>query len=222
MKKALTGEGMSLMWCVARATSTSWWGAADVIILRLNGDALTVNGANVLAFDADSIQHDIKMVQGAGGFAAGGMFNVYLQGQGQVAIITRGTPSCSAPPGPHLRRHRRGPRPGRPTSRRSSRSRSTPRCFHRQGFGRGLPDGLPGSGLGPRAAGRDALRRGVGLTAARTSGATVPARTAATTPAAGLDVIRTAIGRGFASPPWSACTWPGSHGGPRRRRTASS
>jgi uncharacterized protein (AIM24 family) len=92
MKKALTGEGMSLMRVRGQGDVYFAVGAADVIILRLNGDALTVNGANVLAFDADSIQHDIKMVQGAGGFAAGGMFNVYLQGQGQVAIITRGTP----------------------------------------------------------------------------------------------------------------------------------
>ena len=92
LKSKVTGEGMSLMRCRGQGDVYFAVGAADVLILGLNGDAMSVNGENVLAFDADSINHDIKMVQGAGGIAAGGLFNVYLQGQGQVAILTRGTP----------------------------------------------------------------------------------------------------------------------------------
>lgn len=92
LKSQVTGEGMSLMRCRGQGDVYFAVGAADVLILGLNGDAMSVNGENVLAFDADSINHDIKMVQGAGGIAAGGLFNVYLQGQGQVAILTRGTP----------------------------------------------------------------------------------------------------------------------------------
>ena len=91
MKKAMTGEGMSLMRVRGQGDVYFAVGASDVIVLKLNGDALTCNGSNVLAFDADTIQHDIKRVQGAG-MTAGGMFNVFLQGQGHVAIITRGTP----------------------------------------------------------------------------------------------------------------------------------
>ncbi len=91
MKSALTGEGMSLMKVQGQGDVYFAVNAADVVILTLNGDALTCNGANVLAFD-DTLTHDIKMVQGAGGMAAGGMFNVFIQGQGQVALMTQGTP----------------------------------------------------------------------------------------------------------------------------------
>jgi uncharacterized protein (AIM24 family) len=92
MKKAVTGEGMSLMRCRGQGDVYFAVASADVTILTLHGDAITCNGTNVLAFDADSIAHDIKMVQGAGGIMGGGLFNVFLQGQGQVALMTRGTP----------------------------------------------------------------------------------------------------------------------------------
>jgi len=91
MKSALTGEGMSLMKVQGQGDVYFAVGAANVVIITLNGDAVTCNGANVLAFD-DSLTHDIKMVQGAGGMAAGGMFNVYIQGQGQVALMSHGDP----------------------------------------------------------------------------------------------------------------------------------
>jgi uncharacterized protein (AIM24 family) len=66
--------------------------AADVHLIDIeHGDAITINGANVLAFDS-TVQYDIKMVQGLGMFSSAGMFNCVFTGQGRIAITTKGTP----------------------------------------------------------------------------------------------------------------------------------
>src|SRR4029453_1669006 len=66
--------------------------AQDIYLIDLEGnDALSINGANVLAFDA-TLQYDIKMVQGMGMLSAAGLFNCVFSGQGRIAITTHGTP----------------------------------------------------------------------------------------------------------------------------------
>jgi uncharacterized protein (AIM24 family) len=65
--------------------------AQDVHLLYLENDAITVNGSNLLAFDA-GIDWDIKKVEGASGMVAGGLFNTALQGSGWVAIVSDGPP----------------------------------------------------------------------------------------------------------------------------------
>ena len=52
-------------------------------------DAITVNGRNLLAFDA-GIDWDIKRVEGASGMMGGGLFNTALNGTGWVAIVDDG------------------------------------------------------------------------------------------------------------------------------------
>lgn len=64
--------------------------AQEVFLVTLEGDALSVNGQNLLAFDAN-IEWDIHRVQGAGALA-GGAFNTVLQGHGQVGLVSDGTP----------------------------------------------------------------------------------------------------------------------------------
>src|SRR5215217_8110600 len=51
---------------------------------------MTVNGENILAFDA-GIDWDIRRVEGAGRLA-GGLFNVVLEGTGTVAVTSDGEP----------------------------------------------------------------------------------------------------------------------------------
>jgi uncharacterized protein (AIM24 family) len=92
LKQKLTGEGVPLMKLSGRGDVFLADRAADVHIIDLDqGDAITINGANVLAFDA-SVQYDIKMVQGMGMMSNSGMFNCVFSGQGRVAITTAGTP----------------------------------------------------------------------------------------------------------------------------------
>ncbi len=63
-----------------------------VHVLRLDRDSLSVNGANILAFEA-GIEWDITRVKGGtAGMLAGGLFNVHLQGTGLVALVSDGEP----------------------------------------------------------------------------------------------------------------------------------
>lgn len=91
LKRAVTGEGVALM--TARGQGEVWFaaGAADCFILELDqGDALSINGRNVLCFDP-SLSYDIQMVRGAGMFG-GGLFNCVFTGQGRLAITCDGQP----------------------------------------------------------------------------------------------------------------------------------
>lgn len=92
LKKAATGESLRLM----QATGTGEVFLADqamlVHTLRLENDALTVNGRNILAFE-DGIDWDITRVKGGtAGMLAGGLFNVHLKGTGMVALVSDGQP----------------------------------------------------------------------------------------------------------------------------------
>lgn len=92
LKQKVTGEGVPLMKVSGRGDLFLADRAADVHIIDLEGnDAITINGANVLAFDS-TVQYDIKMVQGAGMLSTAGMFNCVFTGQGRIAITTQGTP----------------------------------------------------------------------------------------------------------------------------------
>ncbi|PFG03179.1 AIM24 family protein [Bacillus sp. es.036] len=91
-KKALTGEGASLM----KAEGSGKLYLADagkkISILHLqNGESISVNGNDLLAFE-DGIQWDIKMMKRITGMMAGGLFNVTCQGPGMVAITSHYEP----------------------------------------------------------------------------------------------------------------------------------
>jgi uncharacterized protein (AIM24 family) len=91
LKKALTGEGLPLMRCSGQGDLFLAHNADEVHLLYLDGDALSVNGKNILAFDP-SISWDVRRVEGAG-MMSGGLFNTLLQGTGWVAVVAHGTPA---------------------------------------------------------------------------------------------------------------------------------
>jgi uncharacterized protein (AIM24 family) len=91
VKKAVTGEGQSLMKMTGTGEVFLADQAQDIHLIKLENDAITVNGANLLAFDA-GIDWDIQRVQGASAFMGGGLFNTSLQGSGWVAILSDGPP----------------------------------------------------------------------------------------------------------------------------------
>jgi uncharacterized protein (AIM24 family) len=92
IKQKMTGEGVPLMKVAGSGDLFLADRASDVHLIDLEGnDAITINGANVLAFDS-TVQYDIKMVQGLGMFSTAGMFNCVFSGQGRIAITTKGTP----------------------------------------------------------------------------------------------------------------------------------
>jgi uncharacterized protein (AIM24 family) len=92
LKKAVTGEGTQLMKMTGTGEVFLADTAQDVHLIKLENDAITCNGANVLAFDA-GIDWDIQKVQGGmAGAMAGGLFNMALSGSGWVAVISDGPP----------------------------------------------------------------------------------------------------------------------------------
>lgn len=91
LKQAATGEGLAVMRCTGTGEMFLGDLAADVQILYLENDMVSVNGRNVLAF-SESIQWDIHRVQARGAAMTGDLYNVSLRGTGFVAITTKGEP----------------------------------------------------------------------------------------------------------------------------------
>ena len=92
VKKALTGEGASLMKITGSGEVFLADQAQEIHLIYLENDFITVNGPNLLAFDA-GIDWDIhRLSGGAAGAMAGGLFNMGLTGTGWVAILSDGPP----------------------------------------------------------------------------------------------------------------------------------
>ena len=90
-KSAVTGEGVSVMVCSGSGELFLADDAAEIQIIYLENDAISVNGRNVLAF-SNSIQWDIHRIQARGAAMTGGLYNVSLRGTGYVAVTTKGEP----------------------------------------------------------------------------------------------------------------------------------
>ena len=90
-KAAVTGEGVDMMQCTGQGELFVADQAAEVQIMYLENDAISVNGSNVLAFSS-SIEWDIHRVQARGAAMTGGLYNVSLRGTGYVAVTTKGEP----------------------------------------------------------------------------------------------------------------------------------
>ena len=92
LKKAASGESLRLMQAAGSGEVFLAHQAMLVHVLRLNGDSMTVNGRNILAFET-GIDWDVARVKGgAAGVVAGGLFNIHLRGTGMVALISDGEP----------------------------------------------------------------------------------------------------------------------------------
>jgi len=91
LKKAISGEGTSLM----HATGTGKLYLADegkkVKIIKLQNESVFVNGNDVLALE-EGIKNEIKMLKSIAGMMSGGVFQVKLSGSGYIAITTHGEP----------------------------------------------------------------------------------------------------------------------------------
>ena len=138
--------------------------AQEVHLIYLENDSITVNGRNLLAFDA-GIDWDIKRVEGASGMMGGGLYNTQLSGSGWVAIISDGPPVLlNTERRAHLRRSPGGHHLVLERDHRDQDGREAEE-LHRKGLGRVDPDVLLGRGLGARAA-----ERGPGRTQPRRTG----------------------------------------------------
>ena len=98
LKEAATGEGTPVMSVEGSGTVYLADHGKKVQVLTLDdGDAITVNGEDVLAFEP-GVDYEISTIDSLAGSFAGGFTNVYLQGPGSVAITTHGDPVVVEPP----------------------------------------------------------------------------------------------------------------------------
>ena len=98
LKEAATGEGTPVMAVEGTGTVFLADRGKKVRILALDaGDAITVNGEDVLAFES-TVDYEVGTIDSLAGSIAGGFTNVYLQGPGSIAITTHGDPIVVEPP----------------------------------------------------------------------------------------------------------------------------
>ncbi|MEU7383113.1 MULTISPECIES: AIM24 family protein [unclassified Streptomyces] len=91
LKRAVTGEGLPLM--TVRGQGEAWFAqeALNCFVVEVDpGDEFTVNGRNVLCFDA-TLSYEIRTVKGSG-IAGGGLFNSVFTGQGLLGLACEGSP----------------------------------------------------------------------------------------------------------------------------------
>jgi uncharacterized protein (AIM24 family) len=91
LKKMISGENLQLMKVSGRGEIFFSDFGAEVQIVQLENDSLTINTSNLLAFES-TLQWDIKMVKPGMQMLAAGLSNVTVSGTGQVAISSFGTP----------------------------------------------------------------------------------------------------------------------------------
>lgn len=91
LKKVVSGEGMQLMKAEGRGRVYLADKGKKITLLRLQGEAIFVNGNDVLATEA-TVESRITMMRKVGGMVSGGLFNVRLSGHGVVAITSHYDP----------------------------------------------------------------------------------------------------------------------------------
>jgi uncharacterized protein (AIM24 family) len=91
LKKAVSGEGTQMMKMEGQGRVYIADAGKKITLLRLGGEAIFVNGNDVLAYE-DGIQADITIMRKVAGMASGGLFNMRLQGNGVVAITSHYEP----------------------------------------------------------------------------------------------------------------------------------
>lgn len=90
-KKAVSGEGMRISYAEGNGKIYLADTGKKIILLRLENEAIVVNGNDVLAFEP-TLDHKITMMRKITGMIAGGLFNVRFQGSGLLAITSHFEP----------------------------------------------------------------------------------------------------------------------------------
>lgn len=90
-KKLVSGEMAPLTKIEGRGAAYLADQGKHITVLRLQNEAINVNGNDLLAFE-DSVQYAITMHRRISGMLSGGLFSVRLTGAGLVAIMSHGHP----------------------------------------------------------------------------------------------------------------------------------
>lgn len=92
MKKVVTGENLHLMKVTGQGDVFLADNGAEVYIVDIENEQMTVNSRNLLAFQG-ALQWDVNRIKaGVMGLVAGGIFNTTLTGTGKAALTSWGRP----------------------------------------------------------------------------------------------------------------------------------
>lgn len=91
LKKAVSGEGTPLMKASGQGRLYLADSGKTVRILRLENQAVFVNGNDLLAFEP-TITWDVRMMKKLAAVASGGLFNILMQGSGLLAVTSHFEP----------------------------------------------------------------------------------------------------------------------------------
>jgi len=99
VRRAMTSEDTPLMRVAGQGEVFFAREAAEIFLVELEGDGISINGRSLLAFEA-TLEWDVHRTKGAG-MMSGGLFNTLVQGTGTVALTSDGEPlilDCSQQP----------------------------------------------------------------------------------------------------------------------------
>jgi uncharacterized protein (AIM24 family) len=86
-----TGEGLELMRCTGQGTVYLANLAQTIHIMDVNHSGITVDSQYVLALDS-GLHYDVIAVDSQFGLSGTGAYNLQIQGQGKLALMTSGKP----------------------------------------------------------------------------------------------------------------------------------
>ncbi len=91
LKKAISGEGMRVTYADGQGKLYLADSGKKIILLKMQGESILVNGNDVLAFEP-TLKHKITMMRKITGMMSGGLFNVRFDGNGLLAITSHFEP----------------------------------------------------------------------------------------------------------------------------------
>lgn len=91
LKKAVSGEGTTMMKAVGTGRVYVADYAKKIRVLYLENEAINVSGNDILAHE-ETLKSDVKMMKSVAGVVGGGLFQASISGTGHVAITTHGDP----------------------------------------------------------------------------------------------------------------------------------
>jgi uncharacterized protein (AIM24 family) len=91
LKKAVSGEGARLTKGEGQGKMYLADRGKKISIIQLNGEAICVNGHDILAFEA-TVTNEIRLLRRVAGMVAGGFFSYHLSGTGLIAITSHYNP----------------------------------------------------------------------------------------------------------------------------------
>lgn len=89
LKRKVTNEGMQLMQTSGTGTVYFAQNAAEITVLPLNGEKLTIESSSLLAYDT-TLKTGTNFAGLRGAASGQGLFSTTVEGNGNIAVISRG------------------------------------------------------------------------------------------------------------------------------------